>query len=825
MTTAKEILDSIYEEYYQRIAEGENYYSIRDYFAFFYIEKYFSPAQKQEICKNVLFELKARASEKRRLVLEKYKNFTEEDISKVSEEFNAFNGILNYLVPPAAEVITEAELIELLNYYDGKYVLQYKVGNSHAWLDYDISSALLNPSQIFDLVIQFKKKQTHSDKLTQKLKEIEDSSFIQRDYLLGKLNSVIALDNTAMNSELEVAKKEIELEVNSLASHKKWKWLQDYPIEFMADRNEFYELVVDLSNINYFNLYAVSDELKAKIAKVNPEKFEVFVLDVLEDAKNDSKKRSGWFLGEKVIAFRVFVWLMHYLKTPNQYAILIKIGEKCFTKIKGVGPTSRKLGDVVLRILFESETIEGLGALLTMDSRNKYPVFKEALKEAIRKAINYTKLNPNEVEDYFISDYDLVDGTVQMSFGEYSSEIQVESLDKVNLIWYKPDKSIQKSVPAKVKNEFANELKLWKAKLNDIKKEFSGQKMRIEAFWRKNKSWSFEKWKKYLLDHQLLKFLTHGLIWQFETEDKTQSGFVVDGQLVDYHKEPLTDIGNAKVTLWHPVNATVEEVHLWRSFMLANEIKQPFKQAFREVYLVTDAEINTSTYSNRFNGHVLNHHKFAALAKQRLWKYDSVYTYDNPFIEFREYKIRITLDLQTQYTLAVSERVHFRNTQENVAQKAEDVPTIVFSEAMRDVDLFVGVCSIGMEDEWNDNNHMNYWQSYSKSELSELAKTRRQILENLIPKLKIKDQCEFTDRSLVVKGKLKTYKIHFGSGNILMEPNDQYLCIIPDKSRGASSKKIFLPFDDDHVLSIILSKALLLADDDKITDPVILNQL
>ena len=34
-----------------------------------------------------------------------------------------------------------------------------------------------------------------------------------------------------------------------------------------------------------------------------------------------------------------------------------------------------------------------------------------------------------------------------------------------------------------------------------------------------------------------------------------------------------------------------------------------------------------------------------------------------------------------------------------------------------------------------------------------------------------------------------------------------------------------LPFDDDHVLSVILSKAMLLAADDKTTDPTILCQL
>jgi len=40
-----------------------------------------------------------------------------------------------------------------------------------------------------------------------------------------------------------------------------------------------------------------------------------------------------------------------------------------------------------------------------------------------------------------------------------------------------------------------------------------------------------------------------------------------------------------------------------------------------------------------------------------------------------------------------------------------------------------------------------------------------------------------------------------------------------------SGGRLWLPFEGDRTLSIIISKALLLAADDKITDPVILNQL
>jgi hypothetical protein len=64
---------------------------------------------------------------------------------------------------------------------------------------------------------------------------------------------------------------------------------------------------------------------------------------------------------------------------------------------------------------------------------------------------------------------------------------------------------------------------------------------------------------------------------------------------------------------------------------------------------------------------------------------------------------------------------------------------------------------------------------------------------------------------------------HCGSANILIEPDDRYLCIVPASSRRTG--RVMLPFDGDEVLSVILSKAMLLASDDKITDPTILCQL
>jgi len=161
----------------------------------------------------------------------------------------------------------------------------------------------------------------------------------------------------------------------------------------------------------------------------------------------------------------------------------------------------------------------------------------------------------------------------------------------------------------------------------------------------------------------------------------------------------------------------------------------------------------------------------------------------------------------------------------------EEVPPLVLSEVMRDADMFVGVASVGNDPNWVDGGpegrYRDYWTSYSFGALSQTAKTRRQVLQRLIPRLKISDRCSLQDRFLIVRGDVRTYKIHLGSGNILLEPNDQYLCIVPTRgsSTGGLGNKLFLPFEGDRTLAIILSKALLLAEDTKTKDLTILHQI
>jgi hypothetical protein len=302
---------------------------------------------------------------------------------------------------------------------------------------------------------------------------------------------------------------------------------------------------------------------------------------------------------------------------------------------------------------------------------------------------------------------------------------------------------------------------------------------------------------------------------------------------------------DATVSVWHPIDASVDEVRAWRAFLLERRIRQPFKQAFREIYVLTPAERETATYSNRFAAHILDYPTARALMTARRWGSNFLGPYDGGYegVAKREFP---TYGLRAEFShFAVDEaggpghgpvdrcstdRVEFRPLTPRDAEPIAlaDIPPVVFSEAMRDVDLFVGVSSIAADANWQDGganrDFTAYWERTAFGDLTATAETRREVLAWMLPQLAIADRLSLEDRWLRVRGELRSYRIHLGSGNILMEPNDQYLCIVPGRS-DAASKRLFLPFDTDVRLSLIVSKAFLLARDRSIADPSIRAQI
>ena len=393
-----------------------------------------------------------------------------------------------------------------------------------------------------------------------------------------------------------------------------------------------------------------------------------------------------------------------------------------------------------------------------------------------------------------------------------------------------------------MKKHHIEELKNVKSMEKDLSATLLAQRTRIERFYTDGRTLSYSTFRKRFLDHGLLAYFAKRLIWKFQEVDRESLGLWSENGFKDVSGASLDWIGSdTSVTLWHPANSSSHEVLAWRDALEASGIVQPFKQAHREIYLLTDAERETDIYSNRMAAHILKQHQFARLVKSRGWEYSLKGGFDggNPTasLDLAAAGLRAELWIEAPYDedsvspagislYIITDQVRFNRGLEPVC--LNEIPPVFFSEVMRDVDLFVGVSSVGNDPNWQDagpENHRDYWFNYAFGDLNAIARTRRAMLEKILPGMQIAHQCSIEEQFLIVEGKLRTYKIHIGSTNILMEPNNQYLCIVPARSPDASLKSVYLPFEGDTGLSVLLSKAMLLARDEKIKDRSILSQI
>lgn len=251
----------------------------------------------------------------------------------------------------------------------------------------------------------------------------------------------------------------------------------------------------------------------------------------------------------------------------------------------------------------------------------------------------------------------------------------------------------------------------------------------------------------------------------------------------------------------------------WQQFFFEKQnregSKQPFRQVFRELYVKLNEE-KEQNYSRLFAGHQIQPTKTVATLKTRRWIADHESGLEKIF-----YKDNIAV---TMYALAdwfspsdieppTLEYVAFADRKTFKFIPVGEVPDIVYSEAMRDVDLAVSVAHAGSVD--------------PQASHSTVAMRKVIVLCNIelfgLKNVTVEGTHAF------IKGSLGEYTVHLGSGVVHMRGVHQ-LNVLPVHSQHRG--KIFLPFlDEDPKTAEIISKIILFADDKKIKDPYILDQM
>ena len=391
---------------------------------------------------------------------------------------------------------------------------------------------------------------------------------------------------------------------------------------------------------------------------------------------------------------------------------------------------------------------------------------------------------------------------------DYTIKIEIDELGQSSIICEK-DGKVLKSLATKLKKDkYIEEIK---EVHKGLKEQYSRSRKMLEQSMEDGIKFYAHELKK-LSTNPVIAPLIKNLVFKFNDI----LGYYEDNKLVGFDKKAkkitlIEDVNKDELlSIAHPFDLfNSKQWAFYQQDILERQIKQPFKQVFRELYIKTKDELEMDK-SRRYTGQQIQPTKTVALLKTRRWVVDD---YDGlQKVYYKENIIAKMYAMSDWYSPAEMEAptiedivFYDRRTFETLTIK--DVPDLIFSEVMRDIDLVVSVAHVGDVD-----------PEASQSTIE----MRRAIVEFNAKLFKLKN-VTFTESHALIKGTRAEYSIHLGSG-VIHQKAGATIEVLPVHSQHRG--RIFLPFvDEDPKTAEIMAKVLLFAQDEKIKDIFILEQI
>ncbi|MDR2633351.1 MAG: DUF5724 domain-containing protein [Treponema sp.] len=388
------------------------------------------------------------------------------------------------------------------------------------------------------------------------------------------------------------------------------------------------------------------------------------------------------------------------------------------------------------------------------------------------------------------------------SCGEYQVRVVINEGGEASLVCEKKGKTFA-SLPAALKKD--PYVLACKETAAALKAQYKRTRENLERIMVNRDTFPFGEIKA-LMDHPVVAPLLSKLVF---VSLKDQGGEVAAAGTFCELADALEDARLVRVA--HPFDLYILGRWLdYQHYAFEHKLVQPFKQIFRELYLLNEDEKAAKTVSRRYAGHQVQPKKTLALLKSRGWTVDyeaglqRVYYRENLYV-----KLYAAADWFSPADIEAPslETVEFFDRKTHKAVLLEHIPPVIFSEVMRDIDLVVSVAHVGGVDPE---------ASHSTVEM------RAGILRELLQILHITN-VSVEGRHAKILGTLGEYTLHLGSAQVhKLGRGAVNILAVPSQHRG----RVFLPFaDDDPRTAEVMSKVILLAEDRTIKDPAILAQL
>ena len=398
----------------------------------------------------------------------------------------------------------------------------------------------------------------------------------------------------------------------------------------------------------------------------------------------------------------------------------------------------------------------------------------------------------NEMKEYF----------VPKKLDDVDVYIKIDDLGQSEIIYEKAGKEL-KSLPTKLKKD--KYIEAIKEVHKNLKEQYRrSRKMLEEAMEDGTEFYGYEI--ENLMTNPVIAPILKSLVFKMGND----LGYYVDKKLKSVKKKSVTIKDDSLLKIAHCFD--LFESGEWATYqkdIFDRELKQPFKQVFRELYVKTVDEKGRDK-SLRYAGHQVQPSKTVALLKTRRWIIDGQEGLEKVY--YKENIIAKIFALADWFSPAdieapTLEEVQFFDRKTFKPILIDEVPDLIFTEVMRDIDLVVSVAHVGDVDPE---------ASHSTIEM------RKAIVEFNCKLFKLKN-VTFAENHALIKGERAEYSIHLGSG-LIHQKAGSAINVLPVHSQHRG--RVFLPFiDDDPKTAEIMAKVLLFAQDDKIKDVFILEQI
>lgn len=400
---------------------------------------------------------------------------------------------------------------------------------------------------------------------------------------------------------------------------------------------------------------------------------------------------------------------------------------------------------------------------------------------------------------------DMAKGSLTARVGEVTVTLSINPLGEAELAVSKRDKPL-KAIPPAVKKDAAIAAVLERKAM--LEKQTARMRRSLEEAMCLGQTFTGSD-LQVMFTHPVLAVMLEQLVFTGDgltgyAAKKGKGLMRPDGDIIPLRKNDVLRIAHPH-DLW-----AGKDWHTWQKECFQHERIQPFKQIYRELYVLTEAERTDAIISRRYAGHQVNPRQAVALLGDRGWIVRPEEGAGRTFHaeEITAYLAGLGLTFSpADVEGATLEGVVFYKQGAPQPMRLVDVPPRLFSEVMRDLDLVVSVAHMGGVD---------------PEASASTVEMRATLIDETSRLLKLKN-VRVQKSHVLIEGQLASYSVHLGSAVVHRQPGGS-LCIVP--VHGQHRGRLFLPFvDDDPRTAEVVSKVVLLAKDSEIKDPTILEQI